>query len=299
MFSLNKVAPCKVQPENIEVTHAYVTLYQRHYRSKVNATICRIKHQSMHFFCNSFDSSGIDARQNMITTDLHLSADKCKSAADRGYLNLGYASIGNIPFKVNVKTVTNAHAGKVDGENYNEFDDRSWIKLDTFETYMLNIFLNVNLKDGTVNNWQKNPLSCPVTTNGCKTTSLDAFAYTWEESKNCNFTVLNRFPAKMIRNEESYCIIKDISSPPIHSTQTRDSQKFMLQVMNKPQSLCGHPRIVYPTSYDSLFIAYTDGFNMDTGIHVKPTQKRELFIMPANQILLFSQQVKICRHLNC
>ena len=41
--------------------------------------------------------------------------------------------------------------------------------------------------------------------------------------------------------------------------------------MNKPQSLCGHPRIVYPTSYDSLFIAYTDGFNMDTGIQVKPT----------------------------
>ena len=41
--------------------------------------------------------------------------------------------------------------------------------------------------------------------------------------------------------------------------------------MNKTQSLCGHPRIVYPTSYDSLFIAYTDGFNMDTGIQVKPT----------------------------
>ena len=41
--------------------------------------------------------------------------------------------------------------------------------------------------------------------------------------------------------------------------------------MNKPQTLCGHPRIVYPTSYDSLFIAYTDSFNMDTGIQVKPT----------------------------
>ena len=75
----------------------------------------------------------------------------------------------------------------------------------------------------------------------------------------------------MIHNEESYYIIKGNSSPTIHSTQTSDSQKFMLQVMNKPQSLCGHPRIVYPTSYDSLFIAYTEGFNMDTGIQVKPT----------------------------
>ena len=84
MFSLNKVAPCKVQPENITVPHAYVTLYQRHYRTKVNATISRIKHQSMRWYRDSFDSSGIDARQNMITTDLHLSADQCKSAADRG-----------------------------------------------------------------------------------------------------------------------------------------------------------------------------------------------------------------------
>ena len=41
--------------------------------------------------------------------------------------------------------------------------------------------------------------------------------------------------------------------------------------MNKPQFFCGHPRIVYPTSYDSLFIAYTDGFNMDPGIQVKLT----------------------------
>ena len=70
----------------------------------------------------------------------------------------------------------------------------------------------------------------------------------------------------------------------------------MLQVMKKPQSLCGHPRIVYPTSSDSLFIAYTDGFNMDTGVQLYQHQKRELFKMPANQILLFSQQVMICRH---
>ena len=75
----------------------------------------------------------------------------------------------------------------------------------------------------------------------------------------------------MIQNEESYYKIKGNSSPSIYSTQTRDSQKSMLQVMNKPQSLCGHPRIVYPTSYDSLFIAYTDGFNMDTGIQTKLT----------------------------
>ena len=105
-----------------------------------------------------------------------------------------------------------------------------------------------------------------MSTNGCEKTFLDDFAYTWKEDKNCIFTVLNRFPAKMIQNEESYYLIKDISSRSIHSIQTRDSQKTMLQVMNKPQALCDDPRIVYSMSYDSLFIAYTDGFNMNTGM---------------------------------
>ena len=231
----------------------------------------------------------------MITTDLHLSADQCQLAADRGYLNLGYASIGNNPFKFNVKTVTYAHAGKVDGENHNECDGRSWIKLDTFETYMQNVTLTVNLKDGTVNNWQNIPLPCPVSANGCETTSLDAFAYTCEEPKFCIFTILNRFPAKMIRNEESYYMIKDIS---IHSTQTRGSQKTMLQVMNKPQSLCGHPRIGYPTSYDSLLLHTLTVSLWILESYLNQHQKRDLFTMPANQNLLFSQQVKICRHLN-
>ena len=75
-LSLNKIAPCKVQPQNNKVTHADVTLYQRHYRTKENATMCRIKHQTMRWFCDSFDSSGIDARQNVITTVLKLSADQ-------------------------------------------------------------------------------------------------------------------------------------------------------------------------------------------------------------------------------
>ena len=39
----------------------------------------------------------------------------------------------------------------------------------------------------------------------------------------------------------------------------------MFQVYNKQQSLCSHPRIVYPTPYDSLYISLSDGFDMKTG----------------------------------
>ena len=42
---------------------------------------------SMRWFYDSFDSTCIDARQNVINTQLHLSADQWKSAAERGYLN--------------------------------------------------------------------------------------------------------------------------------------------------------------------------------------------------------------------
>ena len=75
----------------------------------------------------------------------------------------------------------------------------------------------------------------------------------------------------MIRNEESYYIIKGYFSPSTQSTQTKDTPKFMLQMMNKPQLFCGHPKIVYPSPKDSLFFAYTEGYNMDTGIQVKST----------------------------
>ena len=54
--------------------------------------------------CGSFDSSGIDARQNIITTDIHISPYTCKHAAERGYVNLGYSK--NIPFHFDEKKLS-------------------------------------------------------------------------------------------------------------------------------------------------------------------------------------------------
>ena len=62
-----------------------------------------------------------------------------------------------MPFRFDEKNVRNTNRGKVDGEYRNECSDRSWIYLDTFELYMQNVSLTVNLKDGTVNTWQNIP----------------------------------------------------------------------------------------------------------------------------------------------
>ena len=138
-----------------------------------------------------------------------------------------------------------------------------WITHYTYETYMQNVSLNVNLRDGTVNNWQNIPLPWPLSAGGCNPTSTDPFAYTWDQPNNFLFTMIRTFDAEIIKANDKYYIVKD---PKLTSAQSDfDLQSFMFQVYNKPQSLCSHPQIVYPTPYDSLYISLRDGFDMNTG----------------------------------
>ena len=83
MYSLNKVAPCEIRPDKISTNQARVTLYQRNYKVKLEATICKATQQQLRWFCDSFDSSGIDARHNTFTTSLKLDAQKGKLAKER------------------------------------------------------------------------------------------------------------------------------------------------------------------------------------------------------------------------
>ena len=149
------------------------------------------------------------------------------------------------------------------GTGNNECNSRGWITHYTYENYMQNVSLNVNLRDGTVNNLQKVPLPCPMSTGGCDSTSTEPFAYTWDESNNCFCTTICAFDAQMIKTNGKYYIVK---VPKLCSAQSDFYlQSCMFQVYNKPQSLCSHARILNPTPYDSLYISFHDGFNMNTG----------------------------------
>ena len=44
LYSLNQVKPCNVAPENIDMSHAKVKMYTKHFRTEINATICSVKH---------------------------------------------------------------------------------------------------------------------------------------------------------------------------------------------------------------------------------------------------------------
>ena len=83
MYSLNKVAPCEIRRDKISTNQARVTLYQRNYKVKLDATMCKATQQQLRWFRDSFDSSGIDARHNTITPSVKLDAQKCKLAKER------------------------------------------------------------------------------------------------------------------------------------------------------------------------------------------------------------------------
>ena len=261
MYSLNKVAPCEIRPDKISTNQARVNLYQRNYKVKLEATMCKATQQQLRWFCDSFDSSGIDARHNTITTSVKLDAQKCKLAKERKKIKLSSSS-KSVEFEFDKSLFSNFNSGDV-GTGNNECNSRGWITHYTYETYMQNVSLNVNLRDGTVNYWQNIPLPCPLSAGGCDSTSTDPFAYTWDEPNNCFFTIIRTFDAQMIKANDKYYIEKD---PKFTSAQSDfDLQSFMFQVYNKPQSFCSHPRIVYPTPYDSLYISLRDGLDMNTG----------------------------------
>ena len=78
MYSLNKVATCKICPNKISTNQSRVTFYQRNYKFKLEAAMCKATQQQLQWFCDSFDSSYMDARQNTITILVKLGAQKRK-----------------------------------------------------------------------------------------------------------------------------------------------------------------------------------------------------------------------------
>ena len=102
---------------------------------------------------------------------------------------------------------------------------------------MLDTTLNVNLRGGSVNNWQNIPLPCTLSEGGCQSTSTDPHAYSWEKQDYCLLAVREQFEGKMIKIGDNYYISKE----------SEKEQSFLFQVYNKPQSLCNSNNIVYPS----------------------------------------------------
>ena len=152
MYSLNKVPPCEICLDKISNNQARVTLYKKNYQVKLEATMCKATQQQLRWFCVSIDSSGKDARHNTITNSVKLDAQKCKLAKKRRKKKLSPSS-SSVEFDFDKSLFSNFISSDV-GTGNNECKFRGWITHYTYETYLQNVSLNVNLRDGTVKNWQ-------------------------------------------------------------------------------------------------------------------------------------------------
>ena len=81
LFSLNQVKPCNMAPQNIQMNDVKLTKYTKQFRTEINATICRIKHQKT-FFCGMHDHSSMDIEQPQISSDIDLTLEQCKQASE-------------------------------------------------------------------------------------------------------------------------------------------------------------------------------------------------------------------------
>ena len=80
---LNQVSKCNIAPENLEVSREKISMYTKHFRQEINATVCRVKYQSEQWHCGFGDDSSMDAHHSGgITIDLTVLASQCRTLAN-------------------------------------------------------------------------------------------------------------------------------------------------------------------------------------------------------------------------
>ena len=131
LYALNQVSRCNIAPENLEVSRAKITMYTKHFRQEINATVCRVKYQSEQWHCGFGDDSSMDAHHTGgITIDITVTASQCRTLARGGSIALKDETL---EFKKGVKTTVVKHKDFDDdgadlSDKYrNECDSYGWI----------------------------------------------------------------------------------------------------------------------------------------------------------------------------
>ena len=175
LYSLNQVKPCNMASQNFQMNDVKLTMYTKHIRTEINATICRIKHQRNKFHCGMHDHTGMDIEQPQITSDIDLTPEQCKQASEGRSLTL---FDHKLTFEKGKKGIHHKRTGDKSEDYRNECDGKGWITKDTFESHIQDITLKVRSKNGKIFNQNDQLLPCDLDELGCETRSLDPYAYT-------------------------------------------------------------------------------------------------------------------------
>ena len=107
-------------------------------------------------------------------------------------------------------------------------------------------------------------LPCALEELGCETTSLDPYAYIWDYPDNYVLSIIRTEDVNMVKQDRKYYVMSGKIS----------TSKFVFEVKNNPQKLCGTPTPIYPINYDSLYMAQlSEGFDMETGRNGWPREE--------------------------
>ena len=146
--------------------------------------------------------------------------------------------------------------GSTTDTNRNHCNARGWITPDTFLPHMQRTTLKVRMSTGKFLSDSAEVLPCALEELGCETTSLDPYAYIWDHPDNCVLSILRTKEVNMVKQGTKFYIISGPDS----------TTKFVFEIKNNPQKQCGKLTEIYPTDYDTLYVAIiSGGFDLRSG----------------------------------
>ena len=181
-----------------------------------------------------------------------ISPEHCRPLSKGASINLHGHWIGA---EWDTKTPVVKVSGDPTGSNRNHCKTKGWVSRDTFIIDMQKTTLKVTMENGIVLSDIGLILPCALEELRCEITSLDPYAYICDYPDNCVLSVLRTEEVNVVKQDRKYYVISGKDS----------TSKFVFEVKNNPQKHCGKPTPIYPTNYDSLFMArHSEGFDMET-----------------------------------
>ena len=135
LYALNQASKSNIAPENLEVSRAKITMYTKHFRQEINATVCRVKYQREQWHSGFGDDSSMDAHHTGgIKIVLTVTASQCRILAKGGSITFKDETF---EFKKEVKTTVVKHkdfdddGADVSDKYRNESDSCGWVNRKT------------------------------------------------------------------------------------------------------------------------------------------------------------------------
>ena len=154
MYALNQVAQCNIKPENIKVAPATLTLYQRSYRTKLEAVMCRVKTQALRWHYGFLLHSSLAYDQVSLTTDVIVTPECCRIAIKSGKISkTEYGRIYKLGTSNEVLKYQYTHVGLNEVDHLKDNTDCSSsreVKLFSFETQKQRVEIEVDQETNLV-----------------------------------------------------------------------------------------------------------------------------------------------------